>query len=59
MVDGFSFVFGRFSIWREKYDALVRASISAMKHHDQKQVRGKDLFGLLFHILAHHSRNSE
>lgn len=53
MVDGFSFAFGRFSIWREKYDALgsilVRASISAREHHDQKQV-GE---GFIWHTRPH------
>lgn len=59
MVDGFSFVFGRFSICREKYDALgsilVRASISARKHHDQKQV-GE---GFIWHTRPHFGPSCE
>lgn len=35
--------------------ALVRVSIAAVKHHDQKVSRGgKDLLGLQFHIVALH-----
>jgi hypothetical protein len=34
---------------------LVRVSIAAMKHHDQKESwRGEGLFGLYFHIAVHH-----
>lgn len=34
---------------------LVRVSVTAMKHHDQKESwGGKGLFDLYFHIIVHH-----
>jgi hypothetical protein len=39
--------------------ALVRVSIAAMKHHDQKASwGGKGLFSLHFHIAVRHQRKS-
>jgi hypothetical protein len=32
---------------------LVRVSVAAMKHHDQKQVGRKGLFGLHFHLMVY------
>lgn len=37
-----------------EYGVLVRVSIAAMKHHDQKASWEESLFGLHFHTVVHH-----
>lgn len=39
---------------------LVRVTIARMKHHDQKQLwGGKDVFGLLFHIIVDQRKSGQ
>lgn len=36
---------------------LVRVSVAAMKHHNQKAIWGRQgIFGLYFHTIVHHLR---